>query len=103
MPYVGFYKMLKPAILLRDADLIRDILTKDFHSFRKNETIPLSEKQDKLTLTHPFFVIDEAWKETRKSITPVLSTNKVTFQFSFISKKIAYEIVFQFRSKPYFP
>lgn len=72
--------------MIRDADLIKDILNKDFNSFRQNHTIPLSEKYDAISATNPFFVIDDAWKESRKSIVPAFSTNKVDNGFIYFLK-----------------
>lgn len=35
--YVGFYKIGTPALLIRDLDLIKDILVTKFNSFNKND------------------------------------------------------------------
>lgn len=68
--------MLKPAILTRDADLIKDILVTNFNSFRNNE-MQLSKKYDPLSATNPFFNRDDEWKEGRKAISPMFSQIKV--------------------------
>lgn len=46
--------MLKPAILARDTEFIKDILTTNFNSFRNNDT-NVSKIFDPLTATNPFF------------------------------------------------
>lgn len=76
-PYVGYYKMLQPAIMARDPDLIKEILSTNFNSFRNND-FKLSKKYDPLTATNPFFNRDDEWKEGRKAISPMLSQSKVS-------------------------
>lgn len=68
--------MLNPSILLRDADIIKDILIKDFQYFEKNDS-NLSEKYDPLLKQSPFFNVDEEWKARRRELMPVLSASKV--------------------------
>lgn len=68
--------MLRPAIIARDPDLIKDILITNFNKFRNNDFL-LSKKQDPLSANIPFFAKDEEWKESRKTILPAFSTNKV--------------------------
>lgn len=68
--------MMKPAILLHDLDLIKDVLIKDFDYFRQNDFV-LSHKLDPLLAVNPFFTMDEKWKEGRKTLMPAFSSNKV--------------------------
>lgn len=67
---------MQPAILVRDPDLIKDIMITEFNKFRDND-FKLSKKQDPLTATNPFFVKDDAWRENRKRMLPVFSQTKV--------------------------
>lgn len=71
--------MLKPEIVARDPDLIKDILITNFNSFRDNDS-KLSKRFDSLLAVDPFFTRDEEWKEGRKQITPIFSSSKVGFQ-----------------------
>lgn len=75
-PYIGYYKLLRPAIVARDPDLIRDILITNFNCFRHND-LKLSKKHDPLTAINPFVATDEAWSEGRKIVLPVFSQTKV--------------------------
>lgn len=77
VPYVGFYRLVKPEILVRDPDLIKDILVKNYHSFRKNGLFPFSEDYDPVILKNPFFAVDEIWKESRRRILQAFSSGKV--------------------------
>lgn len=75
-PYIGYYKMFQPAILLRDPDLIKDILINDFNHFRNNE-FQVSKKHDPLTAASPFFSKDEEWQLSRKAISPLFSSSRM--------------------------
>lgn len=68
--------MMKPAIIARDPDLVKDILITQFNSFRKND-FNLSEKYDALLAPNPFFKMDDQWREGRQTIIPAFSQNKV--------------------------
>lgn len=57
--------MFQPAIMLRDPDLIKDILITDFNHFRNNE-FQVTKKNDPLAAASPFFSKDEEWQEGRK-------------------------------------
>lgn len=75
-PYVGYCKLMKPAIMARDPDFIKDILITNFNCFRDND-VHLSKKYDPLTATNPFFVRDDEWRTSRKTILPAFSHIKV--------------------------
>lgn len=68
--------MLKPGILVRDPDLIKDMVTTNFNSFRNNDVV-ISQRFDPLTATNPFFLEDDEWREARKTISPMFSQIKV--------------------------
>lgn len=76
VPYIGYYKFLQPAIVLRDPDLIKDVLIKDCSSFHAND-IHLDKKHDPLLATNPFLTTDEDWKRGRSILVPIFSANKV--------------------------
>lgn len=68
--------MMKPGLVLRDPDIIKDVLIKDHYSFHKND-LKLSEKVDPVLATNPFFSAGEEWRYARKTIAPAFSTNRV--------------------------
>lgn len=74
-PYVGYYKLSKPAVVLRDPDLIKDVLVKDFNSFAANDFHV--DEYDPLFGLSPFFCMDETWKRGRNMLAPVFSQAKV--------------------------
>lgn len=69
---------MRPAIVARDPDLIKDVLITEFNSFRSND-FNLSKKYDPLLATNPFFTVDDEWREGRKTLIPAVSQNKVKY------------------------
>lgn len=82
VPYVGVYKMRTPSLMLKDPDLIRDILIKDFDSFSAND-IDIS-KEDTLASKNPFCQWGDEWKKTRGMLNPCYTGAKVKGMFPLI-------------------
>lgn len=79
-PFVGFYKMSTPGVLIRDVKLAKDIMIKDFDSFGMND-IEVDKKVDPLLGRNPFSLVGEEWKYTRSLITPAFSSGKMKIMF----------------------
>lgn len=75
--YVGIYKMSTPAILIRDLDLVKEIMQTNFQSFDKNDFI-VDEKIDPLISKDPFAALPEKWKHNRGQMSPVFTLSKVS-------------------------
>lgn len=60
---------MQPAIVACDADLVKDILSKDFDCFESSDTI-VSKKYDPLIAANPFLLAGDEWKEAQKTIVP---------------------------------
>lgn len=69
--------MMQPGIILRDPDIIKDVLIKEFPSFHKNDFV-MSENVDPVMATNPFVRIDDEWRHSRKTIAPAFSPNRVS-------------------------
>lgn len=80
--YVGYYKVRKPAILIRDPALIKDILIKDFKSFQHND-IYVDEKSDPFFGRNPFTLRGNRWKVARAQITPCFTGGRVCLNYFF--------------------
>nr|QZM07450.1 cytochrome P450 monooxygenase CYP347AE1 [Lasioderma serricorne] len=76
LPWVGVYNLNNPELLIRDPELIREILLKDFTSFEDNGT-QVSEKSDPLLCRNPFFLRGQEWKDTRTQLVPSFTTTRV--------------------------
>ncbi|KAL0266932.1 UNVERIFIED_CONTAM: hypothetical protein PYX00_009337 [Menopon gallinae] len=67
--------MRKPAILVRDPELVHKVFVTDFYSFRNNDVD--SNITDDPMSRNAFVLQDEEWKRTRALITPAFSSGKI--------------------------
>lgn len=67
-PVVGVYVALRPAMIIRDPKIIRDVLIKDFQSFR-DRGFHLDSNVD--PLAENLFFSDAKWKEMRAKVNSV--------------------------------
>lgn len=74
--YVGYYKIRQPAIIIRDPELARTILIKEFNSFHDND-IELDEKFDPIGGKNPFVAKGNRWKISKSQLTPCFTSKKV--------------------------
>ncbi|KAJ8922670.1 hypothetical protein NQ315_007702 [Exocentrus adspersus] len=79
-PFVGIYRMTKPCILLRDPELVKNVLIKDFQYFLNND-VNIDKKVDPLLARNPFVLKGEEWKKTRQAATPNFATGKIKSVF----------------------
>ncbi|XP_055684667.1 cytochrome P450 6j1-like [Lutzomyia longipalpis] len=82
--YVGFYKLHNPAVLVKDLDVVKDILVGDFSSFHDND-FTLDPKLDPIAVMNPFFATGEKWKGLRSLVTPIFTQSKIRACFPIIS------------------
>lgn len=80
MPYFGFYKLMTPAVCVRDLELLKRVMIKEFTSFPIPD-FKISRKHDKLIAKNPFFLSGEEWQTERKNITRSITSNKVLLWF----------------------
>ncbi|XP_075153327.1 cytochrome P450 6d3-like [Haematobia irritans] len=81
---VGLYMFFKPVILLRDATLVRQIMTTDFASFH-DRGVYVDEKHDPLS-SHLFNLKGQLWRSLRIKLTPSFSTGKLKAMFETIDE-----------------
>jgi len=75
LPYIGFYILDKPFLLIRDRELVKNILVKDFNSFSNRYASP--GEQDRLAYASLFFLQNPAWKTVRTKLTPIFTSGKL--------------------------
>nr|WCC58059.1 cytochrome P450 [Pharsalia antennata] len=75
-PFVGFYRMFQPCLIIRDPEIIKNVLIKDFSHFRDNE-IKVHEDLDPLLSQHTFVMKGERWKKARQTMTPNFASGKM--------------------------
>ncbi|XP_014481508.1 PREDICTED: cytochrome P450 6k1-like isoform X2 [Dinoponera quadriceps] len=79
-PYVGFYVLDKPCILLRDREVTKDILVKNFNYFcNRNSTA-----KDRMSRSTLFFLKNPNWKILRSKLRPILSSGKLKMMFNLL-------------------
>ncbi|EDW02654.1 probable cytochrome P450 6d2 [Drosophila grimshawi] len=79
---VGIYMMHKPTILVRDAQLARQVMTSEFNSFH-DRGVYVDEKRDPLS-ANLFNLQGAAWRNLRNKLTPSFSSGKIKGMFSTI-------------------
>lgn len=84
-PVVGIHIFNKPALLIRDLDLIKTILVKDFNKFsdRYSRADP---HQDALGSYNLFFIKNPYWKELRSKLSPVFTSGKIKKMFPLVEE-----------------
>ncbi|KAK0166956.1 hypothetical protein PV327_004420 [Microctonus hyperodae] len=79
LPYVGLYLFHKPTLLVRDPELIKNVLVRDFNYFQ--DRYARASADDKLGSSNLFTIKNPAWKTLRSKITPIYTSGKVKKMF----------------------
>ncbi|XP_038217492.1 cytochrome P450 6B5-like [Zerene cesonia] len=83
-PYVGAYYGTEPALIVKDPDYLKLIMTKDFYYFNSRE---IGEFTDKEVITRNiFFIGGDRWKILRQNFTPLFSSAKMKKMFYLIEE-----------------
>lgn len=75
-PFVGFYIFHKPCIILRDPELIKNVLIRDFENFSDRHFAGFTQK-DSMGMKNLFGLKNPVWKYLRSKITPSLTKGKL--------------------------
>ncbi|KYQ49812.1 Cytochrome P450 6k1 [Trachymyrmex zeteki] len=78
-PYIGFYILDKPILLIRDREIIKNILIKDFNIFC--DRYATGDPKDRIGYASLFFINNPAWKIVRTKITPFFTSGKLKKMF----------------------
>ncbi|XP_014296124.1 cytochrome P450 6k1 [Microplitis demolitor] len=79
LPYMGFYVFDRPFLLVRDPELIKNILVKDFNYF--NDRFAKASPYDRIGDANLFFIKNPQWKIVRTKLTPIYSSGRVKKMF----------------------
>lgn len=79
LPYIGFYVLDKPFLLIRDREIIKSVLVKDFNYFADRYGSP--DPNDRLGYANLFFLRNPAWKILRTKLTPIFTSGKLKKMF----------------------
>lgn len=80
LPFMGFYVFHKPFLLVRDLELVKHILVKDFNTFA-NKHASADSKNDRIGYSNLFIMKNPAWKYLRTSLTPIFTSGKLKKMF----------------------
>lgn len=89
-PFLGIYLFFHPAILVRDAELVKNMLTRDFQHFH-DRGIYCEPKSDPMS-AHLFGLEGDTWKALRTRLTPSFTSGKLKGMFPII-KNVGDELV----------
>lgn len=74
-PFIGIYSVLRPILVVRDPELIRSILIKDFTHFNEHGA-HCNEKYDPFS-GHLFALPGQRWKNLRGKLSPAFTSGKL--------------------------
>ncbi|KAJ9594226.1 hypothetical protein L9F63_014386 [Diploptera punctata] len=83
--FVGFYSFDQPAMLVRDLDLIKNVLVKDSHNF-PDHLIAMDEDLDPLGSKNLIAMKGPKWKHMRMNLTPTFTSGKMKNMFSLVEE-----------------
>ncbi|XP_039306889.1 cytochrome P450 9e2-like [Solenopsis invicta] len=83
--YVGMMDFATTTVLLRDPELIKDIMVKDFEHFPDHRSF-INEDIEPLLGKNIFALRGDRWKEMRNTLSPSFTASKMKFMFDLISK-----------------
>ena len=79
-PYVGIFSFDKPSLLIRDPELVKNILVKDFQNF-VDRTFSLEDTFDPLFAKNISVLKGQLWRHLRTNLTPVFTSLKMKMMF----------------------
>lgn len=83
-PFAGFYAIQRPAVVLLEKDLIKNVLIKDFNNF-SDRGIYYNEKNDPLT-GHLFLLDGQKWRSLRNKLSPTFTSGKMKYMYPTLLK-----------------
>jgi hypothetical protein len=82
-PYVGIFSFDKPSFLIRDLELMKNTLVKDFQTFM-DRLFLVEEGFDPLFSNMLTVLKRSLWRHLRTNLTSVLSSRKIKLMFSLV-------------------
>ena len=73
--FIGFYVFSKPFLLLRDPEVIKNVLVRDFKNFSNRCVSP--NHSDYIGSVNIFALRNPAWKALRQNLSPVFTSSKL--------------------------
>lgn len=83
-PFFGIFMFHKPSLLIKDPNLIKQILIKDFNSFANH--VGGSGDHDPIGKDNLFLSKDGMWRNLRKKLTPFFTSGKMKSMFPILDE-----------------
>ncbi|XP_071875503.1 uncharacterized protein [Bombus fervidus] len=80
LPFLGFYVFDKPHLLVRDPELVKHVLVRDFDYF-SDRYATTDEKNDRLGYASVVLMKNPGWKSLRPKLSPVFTPGKLKTMF----------------------
>ncbi|KAF2879305.1 hypothetical protein ILUMI_26860 [Ignelater luminosus] len=90
-PYFGIYIFHYPYLIIKDPELIKSMLTKDFQHFT-DRLFSTDKKYDSLVSNFMFCLQYSEWKWTRSKVTPIFTITKLK-KMLFLMNDVADEMI----------
>ncbi|KRT83630.1 cytochrome P450, partial [Oryctes borbonicus] len=84
-PYFGIYLFNRPALVLRDPKLIKNVLIKNFAKF-PNRAFTIDKSADVIACSSLFAVKNPEWKALRAKLTPIFTSGKLKMMLPLIKE-----------------
>ncbi|KAI5643961.1 cytochrome p450 domain-containing protein [Phthorimaea operculella] len=85
-PYVGYYRGATPELVLRDPDLVRQVIVNDFIFCHPRGLSPDHGTAEPL-LRNLFFADGDLWRLLRQRLTPAFSSGKLRAMFPLVAER----------------
>ncbi|XP_058447374.1 probable cytochrome P450 9f2 [Malaya genurostris] len=89
---VGFYELMRPVFMLRDATVIKQIAVKDFdffmdHSPSISNASPDGEESGATLFGNSLFALrGQKWRDMRSTLSPAFTGNKMRYMFGLVAE-----------------
>ncbi|KAK9885350.1 hypothetical protein WA026_010847 [Henosepilachna vigintioctopunctata] len=82
--YVGMYQFLRPVLVVKCPDLIKEICVKNFDNFQDHKNV-LSETAEEIWFKNLLVLKGETWKKMRSTISPSFTSSKMRSMFNIMN------------------
>lgn len=79
LPYIGIYIFDRPCLLIRDTELVKSILVRDFNYFQ--DRFAKASPDDHIGDANLFLIKNPAWKILRTKLTPIYTSGRLKKMF----------------------
>nr|BBE49552.1 cytochrome P450 monooxygenase [Adoxophyes honmai] len=81
--FIGHYQFLKPDLIIRDVDLLKNITIKDFEHFIDHREF-VNEEMDPIFGANMFSMKGQTWKDMRSTMSPAFTSSKLKHMIPFM-------------------